>query len=108
MKMPSKLLLSKYRRDMWKKVEPNLKKMIKHLPVEEVYAMGSFSSKKRRPADIDFMVLFKTKSNQKTEKWSFDFVVAPNNKHGEFVFEDVRKWMRQKYGAKNFEIIKIK
>lgn len=93
---------------MWAQVVPNLKKMIKHLPVEEVYVMGSFSSKKKRPADIDFMVLFKTKDAQKNEKWSFDFVVAPNNKHGETVFEDVRKWMQQKYGKKNFEIMKIK
>ncbi len=87
---------------------PSLKKMMKHLPVEEAYVVGSFSSKKRRPADVDFMVLFKTKSNQKNEKWSIDFIVAPNNKHGEFVFEDVRKWMQQKYGNKNFEITRIK
>lgn len=108
MKKPAELLSSKYRKDMWAKVVPNLKKMIKHLPVEEVYIMGSFSSKKRRPADVDFMVLFKTKSEQKNEKWSFDFVVAPNNKHGELVLDDARKWMQQKYGKKNFEILKIK
>ena len=107
MKTPKKLISSKYRRDMWKNVIPSLSKMIKVLPVEEVYVMGSFSSKKRRPADCDFMVLFKVKDKKKDEKWSFDFVVAPNNSHGQFVFDDVKKWMRQKYGNKNFEITKI-
>ena len=105
MKVPNKLLKSKYRKEMWKNVEPSIKKMLKILPVSNVYVIGSFSSKKRRPADVDFMVLFQVKS--KNEKWSFDFVVAPENEHGKFVLEDVRKWMRQKYGKKNFEITKI-
>ena len=107
MNQPTKLLSSKYRKDMWQKVLPSLKKMIKHLPVKDVYVIGSFSTKKRRPADVDFMVLFKTKG-KKNEKWSFDFVVAPDNEHGELVLEDIQKWMRQKYGKKNFEIRKIK
>ena len=92
---------------MWSKVVPSLQKMLKNLPVEEAYVMGSFSTKKRRPADIDFMVLFKTKSKDIKEKWSFDFVVMPNNPHGKFVFNDVKTWMRQKYGSKKFEITKI-
>ncbi|OGZ99250.1 MAG: hypothetical protein A3C07_03670 [Candidatus Sungbacteria bacterium RIFCSPHIGHO2_02_FULL_47_11] len=107
MKKPVKLIVSQYRKDMWREMVPNLKKMLKHLPVEEVYVIGSFSSKKQRPADIDFMVLFKTKEKQNNEKWSFDFVVAPNNKHGKFVLDDVERWMRQKYGKKNFEITRI-
>lgn len=97
---------SKFRKEMWRNVEPALKKMLKALEVEEVYIMGSYSSTKRRPADIDFMVLFKTETKDQ-KKWSFDFVVAPNNEHGKFVFDDVKKWMRQKYGAKNFEITRI-
>jgi len=107
MNIPKKLLTTKYRKTMWSHVSPNLQKMIKSLPVEEVYVMGSFSTKKRRPADIDFLVLLKTKNTKVKEKWSFDFVVMPNNEHGKFVFSDVQKWMQQKYGKKNFEITKI-
>ena len=107
MKQPKKLLRSKYRKDMWNGALPHLQKILRHLPVEEAYVVGSFSSKKRRPADIDFTVFFKTKNKNKKEKWSLDFVVAPNNEHGKFMFEDVRKWMLQKYGKKNFEITRI-
>jgi predicted nucleotidyltransferase len=107
MKPPKKLLTTKYRKAMWAEIEPNLKKILKVLPIKEVYVMGSFSTKKKRPADIDFLVLFKTKSKSPKEKWSFDFVVMPDNEHGKFVFDDVKKWMGQKYGKKNFEITKI-
>ena len=107
MNKPIKLLRSKYRKNMWNVATPSLQKVLKNLPIEEAYVVGSFSSKKRRPADIDFMVFFKTKSKNKKEKWSLDFVVAPNNEHGKFMFEDVRKWMLQKYGKKNFEITRI-
>ena len=94
---------------MWTNLSPAFKKMIKFLPVSSVHVIGSFSSKKRRPADVDFMVMFKLKGSpkKKNKKWSFDFIVAPDNKHGDFVMEDVRKWMGQKYGKKNFEITKI-
>jgi hypothetical protein len=105
--IPKDLLKSKYRQDMWREVLPSLQKMIKNLPVEEVHVIGSFSSKKRRPADVDFMVMFKVKPSKKNKKWSFDFIVAPNNSHGQFVYNDVKTWMRQKYGAKNFDIKKI-
>ena len=108
MKKPMKLLSSKYRRDMWVNVVPNFEKMTKFLPVEEAYIIGSFSGKKRRPADVDFMVFFKVNEKQKNDKWSFDFIVAPNNEHGEFVLEDIRKWMCQKYGKKNFEIMRVR
>ena len=105
--IPKDLLTSKYRKDMWREVLPALKKMIRVLPVQEIHVIGSFSSKKRRPADVDFMVLFKVKPVSKNVKWSFDFVVAPNNAHGQFVYDDVKTWMKQKYGSKNFKITKI-
>ncbi len=92
---------------MWRNVAPNVSKMLKALPVKEVHVFGSFSSKKRRPADCDFMVLFKVGDKAKNRKWSFDFVVVPDNKHGQFVFDDAKKWMKQKYGSKNFEITRI-
>lgn len=107
MKIPKKLLSNAYRKNMWAKAVPNLQKMLKVLPVEKVYVMGSFSTKKKRPADVDFLVLFKTKSKSLKEKWSFDFVVMPDNEHGQVVFDDVKKWMRQKYGKKKFEITRI-
>ena len=106
-KISKKLLASKYRKDLWRQALPSLKKMIKFLPVKEVYVIGSFSSKKSRPADVDFMVFFKTLPESKNDKWSFDFIVAPDNNHGKFVFNDVEKWMKQKYGKKNFKTERI-
>jgi hypothetical protein len=106
-KISKKFLTSRYRRDLWRQALPSLKKMLRFLPVQEVYVIGSFSSRKRRPADVDFMVLFKVLPKNKKDKWSFDFIVAPDNAHGKFVFKDVDQWMRQKYGRKNFKIERI-
>ena len=107
MKIPKKLLSNKYRKETWKAVSEVIKNVQKVLPISSLEIMGSFTTKKKRPADVDFIVLLKTKKNSKL-KWSIDFVMAPDNKHGEEVSKDARKWMGQKYGKRNFELVKLK
>lgn len=62
--------------------------------------MGSFTPKKRRPADVDLILLLQTPKNE-NEFWSIDLVIAPEGKEGPAMLEDARKWMMQKYGVKN-------
>lgn len=102
------LLNSKYRREMWRNVGGVIRKIGKAVPITSVYLMGSFTTKKRRPADVDFIVLLKTKSNDQGSKWSADFILAPDNRHGEYVLEDAKKWMRQKYGSKKSSVVRLK
>ena len=105
--VPKSLLKSKYRKDLWKESEKIIKDIEKVLPISSAYLMGSFASTKKRPADVDFIVLLKTGKNNKTN-WSVDLVIVPDNKHGDFILEDSKKWMKQKYGAKKSATIKIK
>lgn len=42
------------------------------------------------------------------EKWSTDIVFAPNNEHGNFVIEDARLWMEEKYGKDGFTMFEYK
>jgi len=105
--VPKRLVQSKYRKDLWKQVKSVVSQIEGVLPIKEAYLMGSFTTKKRRPADIDFMVLLKTKNHTKAN-WSFDLVMAPDNAHGKFVLEDVKKWMKQKYGARKSQVFRLK
>ncbi len=107
-KLPKKLLKSSYRKEMWRNVEEVLRRVEKVLPISSVHLMGSFASTKRRPADIDFIVMLQTPAKRKNTKWSFDLVIAPDNQHGKAVFEDNKKWMKQKYGAKKSEIVRYR
>lgn len=77
-----------------------MRKIEKVLPISEMHLMGSFNSRKKRPADVDFIVLLKTPHNQK-KNWSLDLVIAPDNKHGKELLEDNKKWVRQQYGVKS-------
>lgn len=104
--IPKKLINSKYRKELWKNSQNFIKKIKKTIPVSSIYLLGSFSSKKRRPADVDFIILLKTKERSQAN-WSVDLVIAPDNDHGKFVLEDAHKWMKQKYGKENFEITRI-
>ncbi len=106
-KIPKNLLNSKYRKEMWKNSQKIIKAIEKVLPISSAYLLGSFTTKKRRPGDVDFIILLQTKDNSKS-KWSVDLAIAPDNKHGEFILEDVKKWMKQKYGSKKSAVIKIK
>lgn len=106
-KIPNGLLNNSYRKKLWKNSQQIIKKIEKTIPISSVYLLGSFSSTKKRPADVDFILLLKTKQNNKSD-WSVDMVIAPDNKHGNFILEDVRKWMKQKYGSKKSAVVKIK
>jgi len=107
-KIPKILLRSKYRKDLWNNTQKILKKLEKVLPISSIYLIGSFATKKKRPADIDFVVLLKTKDRRPNVKWEIDLPIVPDNKYGHQVLEDVKLWMKQKYGSKNSTVIKLK
>lgn len=83
---------------MWEHTKEIIEKIEKILPVTSIHILGSFTTKKSRPADVDFMVLCKTKENKKTDKWSIDLAIAPDNEYGAYVLEDADKWVKEKYG----------
>ena len=93
---------------MWKNAQSILKKVKRILPVSSAYVLGSFTTKKRRPADVDFILLVNKQEKNPKSKWSIDFVISPDNKYGHFILEDAKKWMKQKYGTRKFAIIKLK
>jgi hypothetical protein len=105
--IPRELLKNSYRKTIWKNAQKIIRQIEKALPIASAHIMGSFTSKKRRPADVDFIILLKTKTKP-SAKWSVDLVIAPDNEHGKFVLEDTNKWMQQKYGRKNCSLIKLK
>lgn len=84
-----------------------LKRVEKAIPVSHAYVMGSFVSKKSRPADVDFIILAQTKGKNTKDAWSLDLVIAPDNEYGEIVKEDAKAWMKEKYGA-GADVIQIK
>lgn len=100
---PKELLDSPYRKELWKNVRKIVKKIEKVLPISEMHLMGSFNSKKKRPADVDFMILLHTPVNKK-KNWSVDLVIAPDNKYGKELLEDNKKWVKKRYGAKSGHI----
>jgi len=106
-KIPKSLLNSKYRKEMWGNSLKIIKKLEKTLPISSAYLLGSFTTKKKRPADVDLIILLKTKDKTKSN-WSVDFVIAPESEHGDLLLEDAKKWMKQKYGAKKSAFIKLK
>ena len=74
-----------------------------------MHLLGSFTTAKMRPQDIDVIILVKTKlKNRKKEEWSVDFQIVPDNKYGEWMLEECRKWMKHKYGAKKSTVVKLK
>ena len=107
MKIPKKLLYNEYRKEMWKNSEVIIKKLERILPMKAIYLLGSFNTKQKRPADVDFIIILKTKEKNKKARWSTDVVICPDNKYGKEVVNDATKWMKRKYGNK-FSAIKIK
>jgi len=105
--IPKKLLNSPYRKELWKNSQQLVKKIEKNIPISSAYLLGSFTTKKKRPADVDFILLLKTKKNRKSD-WSVDIVFAPDNNYGNFVLNDVHKWMKEKYGSKKSAVIRLK
>lgn len=107
MQIPKELLSSPYRREMWKNAKRVIIALEKVVPISEVHLTGSFITKKRRPADVDFMIQLQIKEKDVKKKWSVDLVTAPNNKYGKDLLKDNQLWMKQKYGKK-YLTIKIK
>lgn len=106
LKIPKKLLASSYRKNLWKNSTKIIKQIEKTIPISSAYLLGSFSSTKKRPADVDFILLLKTKKNSKSN-WSVDMVISPENAHGDSILADAKKWMNQKYGSKKSAVIKL-
>jgi predicted nucleotidyltransferase len=102
-----KLLGSAYRKRMWKETEKIINKLKKSVPISSIYLIGSFTTKKRRPADVDLIVFLKTKEKELSTKWSVDLAIAPDNRYGDYVLSDARKWMKQKYGSKKSAVIQL-
>lgn len=107
-KIAKELLKTKYRREMWKNVKRIVKNIEKVLPIKSAYVLGSFTTKKSRPADIDFILLLQTEENNKKAEWSVDLVIAPDNKYGKFCLEDADQWVKERYGLKKSAMIKLK
>jgi len=66
---------------MWNESKKIVKKLDRVIQIESAYVLGSFTVNKKRPADVDFILLLKTKENKQT-KWSVDLVIAPDNEYG--------------------------
>lgn len=107
-KIPKHLLKTQYRKEMWKNSEPVLKKLEKILPISEIYLLGSFTTAKVRPQDIDVIIFLKTKPKNKKEVWSVDFQLVPDNEYGKWMLKESEKWVKRKYGAKKSAVIKLK
>lgn len=107
-RIPRGLINSRYRQEMWRNSKKIIKILEKVLPISEIYLMGSFTTKKTRPADVDFTVLLKTKERNPKRKWSVDLVIAPDNKYGQFVLEDGDKWVKEKYGLDKSTMVRLR
>jgi hypothetical protein len=90
---------------MWQKSKELVDKISSVIDVEKIIVLGSFTTEKQRPADVDFQILVKTKDEK--EDWSTDIQFVPNNKFGEEIIKDAEKWMIEKYGEGNFEIFQF-
>lgn len=93
-------LQNDYRLKNWEKSKDILEKISKVIPIESVLVLGSFMTKKDRPADVDFIVMIKTKES---EDYSTDIQFVPSNFFGDRTIEDAKNWMSEKYGNGNYE-----
>jgi hypothetical protein len=98
------LLTNDYRKLAWMRAKEFLQKISSVVKIEKVTVLGSFTTKKERPADVDFIVMVKTSS---TEDWSVDMQFVPSNKFGEETIQDANKWMEEKYGAGNYQVFEF-
>jgi hypothetical protein len=93
---------------MWQNAQAMLVELEKVLSIEEAYVMGSFTTKKSRPADVDFVILLKVKEENPEATWSVDLVIAPNNAYGRLVQKDAEQWTKKKYRLKNYAMTRLK
>lgn len=107
-KIPQSLLRTATRKELWKNAQRIMEKIEKVIPVSSAHLLGSFTTAKKRPADVDFILLLKAGEKNARANWSVDLVIAPDNASGERTLEDAKQWMKQKYGAKKSAVIRLK
>lgn len=93
---------------MWLRSQEIIEKIEKVLPITSIHVLGSFTAKKTRPADVDFIVFCKTKESKEKAAWSVDLTIAPDNEYGKFVLEDADQWVKEEYGFKKSTAIKLR
>ncbi|GEM_PF-1692709 len=106
--VPKRLFKTKYRKELWVNAKRIVRQLDNVIPIEHAYVMGSFTTKKKRPGDVDFIVLLQTSEKNKKAKWCVDLVIAPDNAYGKYVLADEDKWVRGRYGLKKSTIVRIK
>lgn len=99
-KIPKEFIITNERKEMWKEANKLLKKINKVIPISSAYLVGSFYSDKKRPADVDTVLLLKTKKDN-DKKWALDLEIVPDNKFGREALNDVEKWSKKRYGKKS-------
>ena len=107
-KIPRRLLGNARRREMWKHAQRILKKIERTIPVRSARMIGSFTTKKKRPADVDVILMLRVGEKDAKKEWSLDLVIMPDNAYGAVMAKDAEQWMKQKYGSKGFEIVELK
>ena len=104
LKLPKELLKTKARKEMWKEAKKIISKVDKKIGLKEAYVMGSFTSKKKRPADIDFAIIIKTKNN--SSAWPIDLLILPDNVNKNKYLKDLKQWMISRNGKSS--MVKLK
>lgn len=94
------LLTNDYRKLIWEKSKDLISKIATVINIEKVVVLGSFTTNKERPADVDFIVMIKTTNKQ--DNWSTDIQFVPSTKFGQDTIDDGKKWMEEKYGKGNY------
>ncbi|MBI5422379.1 hypothetical protein HZA44_04570 [Candidatus Peregrinibacteria bacterium] len=106
--IPPSLIRTAYRKELWKNAQQIMQRIEKVIPISSAHLLGSFTTAKKRPADVDFILLLKTGEKNPKAHWSVDLVIAPDNASGEATLEDAKQWMKQKYGAKKSAVLRLK
>ena len=104
--LSKEFLKSGYRKKMWTDSVKTLKLLEKTLPISSVWLRGSFATNKKKPSDIDFIILLRTPKNH-SSCVSADFKICLDNKSGKAALRDSNVRMKKKYGKK-FEVVRLK
>lgn len=105
--LPKEMLKSKNRRVMWKNTKAILNKLKKTFPISNIYVCGSFTTKKKWPNDVDIIILFKVKNNEK-ERWSADIEFVSNPRQTKEILKAIDKYIGKRYGPKSARIFELK
>jgi len=96
-----KFLDNEYRKFIWNRSKKLIDKISTVIDIDRVIVLGSFTTKKDRPADVDFIIMIKTKDND--DGWSTDIQFVPSTKFGQDIIIDAENWMKEKYGKDNYQ-----